>query len=215
MIEHRDAARRAAAIRVAVISSSDTRTHETDEGGALVQSLAAKAGFSVVARELVRDEPDQLRARVQKLVGLGRDSRDAARGSLDSGDRDSSETGGPDVILVTGGTGVAPRDCTVDAIAPLFERRLDGFGELFRMLSFAEIGPAAMLSRASAGIVAGVAVFLIPGSPPAIRLALERLILPELPHLISELRRQPLAPAAAASPDEGDHLHGSDHFHHG
>ena len=101
----------------------------------------------------------------------------------------------PDAVLVTGGTGVSPRDLTVEALAPLFDRTLDGFGELFRMLSYAEIGAAAMLSRACAGLVGQVPVFLIPGSPSAIRLAVERLILPELGHLLSELRRQPAPPA--------------------
>jgi molybdopterin adenylyltransferase len=195
---------------VAVISVSDTRTIETDAGGVLVQAMTGAAGFSVVGHDLIPDEPDQLRARVRELVSAG---LEATSGSPEAR---AVQSGIPsvDVILVTGGTGVAPRDGTVDAVAPLFERRLDGFGELFRMLSFAEIGPAAMLSRACAGIVAGVAVFLIPGSPSAIRLALQRLILPELGHLISELRRQPAAPISPAPRHEGHH-HGSEHRHRG
>ncbi len=94
-----------------------------------------------------------------------------------------------DAVIVTGGTGLGPRDRTPEAVSPLFEQRLPGFGELFRMLSFRQVGAAAMLSRAEAGIVAGVPVFLLPGSPAAIDLALRELIAPELPHLIGQLRR--------------------------
>ena len=194
-----------------MISVSDTRTLETDAGGALVQAMTSEAGFSVVGRDLFPDEPEQLRGRVRELTGAGRE----AHSGLPEAGAGPSGIPSVDVILVTGGTGVAPRDGTVDAVVPLFERRLDGFGELFRMLSFAEVGSAAMLSRACAGIVAGVAVFLMPGSPPAIRLALQRLILPELGHLISELRRQPAASTTAAPRHEGHHHHGSEHRHRG
>jgi molybdenum cofactor biosynthesis protein B len=93
------------------------------------------------------------------------------------------------VVVVTGGTGIAPRDNTPEALEPLFEKTLPGFGELFRSLSFAEIGPAAMLSRASAGTIGATAVFTLPGSPAGVRLALERLILPELAHIVALLRR--------------------------
>ena len=92
-------------------------------------------------------------------------------------------------VLVTGGTGISPRDTTTEALVPLFEKTLPGFGELFRALSFAEIGPAAMMSRATAGTIGQVVVFALPGSPAGVRLALERLILPELPHIVSQLRR--------------------------
>lgn len=191
--EHKSSAPSKASVRVAVVSISDTRTVETDEGGTLVQTLTARAGFSVVARELVRDDPDTIRVRVLDLAAGG----------------------GVDAILLTGGTGIAPRDGTVDAVAPLFARRLDGFGELFRMLSFAEIGSAAMLSRATAGIVGGVAVFLMPGSPAGVTLALERLILPELPHLVGELRKpaaigRTLDDAGEASSRLHPHRHGHD-----
>ncbi|MDB4982915.1 MAG: molybdenum cofactor synthesis domain protein, partial [Myxococcales bacterium] len=98
-------------------------------------------------------------------------------------------SGRVDAVLVTGGTGLAPRDRTPEALAPLFERRLDGFGELFRALSFQEIGAAAMLSRAEAGVVGGVLVFLMPGSPAAVRLAMRKLIAPELAHAVGQLRR--------------------------
>lgn len=172
--EHKAAAVPPSSLRVAVLTVSDTRTPETDRGGDLIVRMVREAGLQVVDRALVRDEPDAIRDRVvawlPRILAAGGDAS-------------------PDALLITGGTGLAPRDTTVDVVAPLFERRLDGFGELFRMLSFAEIGAAAMLSRAVAGIVRGVPVFVMPGSTAAIRLALEKLILPELGHLISELRR--------------------------
>jgi len=174
---HRHAGPQAADIRVAVITVSDTRTLQTDESGSLAEALAAKAGFHVTRRELVRDEPAEIAARVRALVGDGE----------------------VDAILLTGGTGVAGRDATVEALAPLFERRLEGFGELFRMLSFAEVGAAAMLSRAAGGTMGRVAVFAMPGSPAAVQLALGKLILPELRHLVGQLR------PAQATPAPGEH----------
>lgn len=184
------------AVRVVIISVSDSRTLATDEGGALVETLTAAAGFIVVGRELLPDEPETVRERVRSLACVGTSARVRPSDCVDA-------------ILLTGGTGVAPRDGTVEALAPLFQRRLDGFGELFRMLSFAEIGPAAMLSRACAGVIdGGVAVFLMPGSPAAIRLALQRLILPELGHLVSELRRSASGPEPAKVSEDHHHHHG-------
>ncbi len=191
--EHRSSAPARASVRVAVVSVSDTRTPQTDEGGSLVEALTAQAGFSVVVRELIPDQPETIRALV----------RDLAAG------------GAADVILLTGGTGIASRDGTVDAVAPLFEKRLDGFGELFRMLSFAEIGPAAMLSRATAGTIGGVAVFLMPGSPAGVRLALERLVLPELGHLVGELRRSDAGPHAAGDAGRAAAYEHTGHEHTG
>lgn len=193
--EHKAAAISGVAVRVAVISVSDTRKLDTDEGGALIEQLVTRAGFSVSAREVIPDEPQRVRACVRMLVFA------TSSGEPERADPSSLATVRPDAILVTGGTGVSPRDLTVEALAPLFDRTLDGFGELFRMLSYAEIGVAAMLSRACAGLVGQVPVFLIPGSPSAIRLAVERLILPELGHLLSELRRQP-APAHSMAKTE-------------
>jgi molybdenum cofactor biosynthesis protein B len=154
-------------IRVAVITASDSRTPATNEGGRLLRRLLEEAGFRIVADLLLTEEPDALRATVTRAIGEAP----------------------ADVLLITGGTGLAPRDRTPDAIAPLFERRLPGFGELFRMLSFQEIGAAAMLSRADAGVIGGALVFLLPGSPAAVELAMRRLILPELAHAIGQLRR--------------------------
>lgn len=163
--EHR---RRApASLGCAVVTVSDTRDERTDRGGPLLAELSARAGHRVVRRTLVRDDAVAIRAAVQELLG-----------SVDV-----------DVILVTGGTGVSPRDVTVDAVAPLLDKELPGFGELFRALSFAEIGAAAMLSRATAGVARGKALFLLPGSPPALELAMAKLILPELAHLVGQARR--------------------------
>jgi molybdenum cofactor biosynthesis protein B len=152
---------------VCVLTVSDTRTPETDSGGARVAELLAAAGHAVAAREIVRDEAAEIAGALR--AALARD--------------------GVDAVILTGGTGVAPRDVTPEAVEPLLERVVPGFGELFRMLSYQEIGPAAMLSRALAGIRAGRAIFSLPGSPAACRLALERLILPELPHIIGLLGR--------------------------
>jgi molybdopterin adenylyltransferase len=154
-------------IRVALVTASDSRTAATNEGGRLLRRLVEEAGFTVVEEALLVEDQPTLRDRVASL----------AHSSL------------ADAVLITGGTGVAPRDRTPEAIAPLYERRLPGFGELFRMLSFQEVGPAAMLSRAEAGVVAGVLVFLLPGSPAAIELAVRKLIAPELGHLVGQLRR--------------------------
>jgi molybdenum cofactor biosynthesis protein B len=153
----------------ALITVSDTRTPETDSGGDLLAELVAGAGHSVVSREIVRDDAAQIRAAAERALA----------------------NGACHALLLTGGTGTSPRDVTPEAVRPLLQRELPGFGELFRMLSFQEIGPAAMLSRAFAGSRAGKAVFGLPGSPAAIRLALERLVLSELGHLVGEATKQP------------------------
>jgi molybdenum cofactor biosynthesis protein B len=165
---HREAAGRPA-LGFAVITASDTRTAADDRSGPLVRERAESAGHRVASAAIVPDQDDRLAAAV--LAALGEDD--------------------VDVVVVTGGTGFAPRDRTVEAIVPLFERVVEGFGELFRRLSFDEIGAAAMLSRATAGTRQGRAIFLLPGSPAAVRLALDRLILPEVAHLLAQARRQP------------------------
>ena len=146
---------------------SDTRTLADDTGGGLVCELLQAAGHRVALREIVKDAEGVIRAALER--GLA--SPDCA------------------VVVLTGGTGVARRDVTPEAVAPLLERTVPGFGELFRQLSFAEIGSAAMLSRALGGMARGKPVFALPGSRAAIRLALERLILPELGHLVGEARK--------------------------
>jgi molybdenum cofactor biosynthesis protein B len=151
----------------AVLTVSDTRDEESDRGGGRLVALIEAAGHRMAGRELVRD--------------ILHDVRDATQGAL----------GHPtvDVLLVTGGTGVSPRDVTVEAIVPLFDKELAGFGEIFRALSYTEIGPAAMLSRATAGVIGGKAVFLLPGSPAALELAMTKLVIPEIGHLIAQARR--------------------------
>jgi len=156
----------------ALLTVSDSRSERTDKGGALLAALVVEAGHRVVSRGLVRDDIGEIRGAVEAALALPE----------------------ADVVLVTGGTGLAPRDVTVEAIGPLFEKEIPGFGELFRMLSFAEVGSAAMLSRATAGLISGRAIFLLPGSPAALELALARLILPEIAHLLAQARR-PARPA--------------------
>jgi molybdenum cofactor biosynthesis protein B len=160
--QHRQSAR--AAVPTLVVTVSDTRTLETDTGGALAAELLAGAGHPLVRREIVKDEPAAIAGVV--LRGLAED--------------------GVGALLLTGGTGVAPRDVTPDAVEPLLERVIPGFGEIFRALSYEEIGSAALLSRALAGIAAGRVVFVLPGSRGAVRLGLEKLVLPELGHLAAE-----------------------------
>ncbi len=160
----------------AVITVSDTRTPATDSGGDLLVELIAGAGHPLISREIVCDDTALIRAAVERAL-----ANEACR-----------------AVMLTGGTGTSPRDVTPEAVLPLLERELPGFGELFRMLSFHEIGAAAMLSRAFAGSRAGKVVFGLPGSPAAIRLALERLALPELGHLVGEATKQPGQHAAKA-----------------
>ena len=159
---HRREAR--AAVPSWIITVSDTRTPASDTGGALLADLLERAGHPVVGREIARDEPAAIRAALD--AALAREDVAA--------------------VLLTGGTGVAPRDVTPEAIAPRLERVIPGFGELFRALSFREIGSAALLSRALGGIAAGRVVLALPGSRAAIRLAMEQLVLPELGHLAAE-----------------------------
>jgi molybdopterin adenylyltransferase len=152
-------------VRCMVITISDTRTEASDTSGDAIAQLLSGAGHTIVQRSRVRDEP--------ALV------RDAVR----------SANGRADVVVTTGGTGITARDSTYEAIVSLLDKRLDGFGELFRMLSYEEIGAAAMMSRAVAGTMGGVAIFALPGSENAVRLALAKLIVPEIAHVVRELRR--------------------------
>ena len=148
-----------------MLTISDSRTPATDNAGdAIVQGLTA-AGHEIVDRRIVPDEPAEVRAFLQKHA--------------------------PDaqVIVTTGGTGITSRDTTYEAIAGLLQKKLDGFGELFRMLSYEEIGSAAMLSRACAGTIGTTIVFALPGSPHAVALAMNKLILPEIGHVVRELSR--------------------------
>jgi molybdenum cofactor biosynthesis protein B len=153
-----------ASVPTAVITVSDTRTLETDKGGALVAELLEGASHVVASRVVVKDDPDAIRQAVEGALAA-----DGVR-----------------AVVLTGGTGVAPRDVTPESVAPLLEREVPGFGELFRMLSYEDIGSAALLSRALAGLARGRVIFVLPGSSGAVRLAMEKLILPEIGHLAAE-----------------------------
>jgi molybdenum cofactor biosynthesis protein B len=163
--EHRADAPRV--LRCAVVTVSDTRTPETDTGGQEIVARLASAGHEISDRRLLKDDPDEVRQAIVELMG---------RAAVDA-------------VLVTGGTGISARDRTCEAIAELFSKPLPGYGELFRWLSYQEIGPAAMLSRAIGGLCGQTVVLTMPGSPAAVRLAMDKLILPELPHLVREARR--------------------------
>lgn len=154
------------AVRVFVITASDTRGETEDVSGALLRRAVAGAGHALAGYRIAKDEPAEILAALEEAAAAGADA-----------------------IVVNGGTGIAARDRTYEAVAGVLEKRLDGFGELFRMLSYEEIGSAAMLSRALGGAWRGRAVFAVPGAPDAVRLAWERLIGPELGHLVRELRR--------------------------
>ncbi len=149
-----------------ILTTSDTRTLETDEAGPLAASLLAGAGFTVASREIVRNDTFAIRERIEALLEQQ-----------------------PDLVLITGGTGTGKRDVSLEAVLPLMDKLLDGFGEIFRWLTFQEIGPAAMLTRATLGISNGAVVAVVPGSPGAVRLALEKLILPSLKHVLWEIRK--------------------------
>ncbi|MBO9358102.1 MAG: MogA/MoaB family molybdenum cofactor biosynthesis protein [Thermomicrobium sp.] len=163
--QHRMAAPRS--VRCAVVTVSDTRTVETDTSGALIRERLERAGHAVVFYAIVPDEREEIGRLVDELV----------------------QRPDCDAVLLTGGTGIARRDVTYEAIAERLEKRLDGFGELFRWLSYREIGPAAMLSRALAGVYRGRVVIAMPGSTAAVRLAMDELVLPALPHLVFEARK--------------------------
>lgn len=150
-------------ISCAVITVSDTRTLETDRGGPVVCELLEQAGNQVAHREIVKDEPDEMKSLIQRLIDDG-----------------------CQVILMTGGTGITSRDQTFETVSGLFTKSLPGYGELFRVLSYEEIGSAAMLSRATAGVIDKTVLLTMPGSPAAVRLAMEKLILPELSHLVQQ-----------------------------
>jgi molybdenum cofactor biosynthesis protein B len=162
---HREAA--PDTVRVAVLTISDTRTPETDTGGDVVEEAMRGAGHEVVAREIVRDEATSIRTILVALL---------ARSDVDA-------------VVTTGGTGISGRDTTYEVVERMVEKRLDGFGEIFRMLSYEEIGAAAILSRALAGAVGTKLVASLPGSRNAVRLGVEKLLVPEIAHIVFELRK--------------------------
>ena len=154
-------------VRVFVVTVSDSRTEETDTSGRAARELVEAAGHVVAGYRIVKDEPAEVAAIIRRIA----DERIA------------------DVVVTNGGTGITARDSTYEAVVGLLDKTLDGFGEIFRMLSFAEIGSAAMMSRAIGGVHKHVAVFALPGSTGAVKLALTKLIIPELGHLVFESHR--------------------------
>lgn len=150
-------------VRCSVVTVSDTRTEETDTSGARIRALLVESGHEVASYAIVPDEPDLIR---REFGALPKEAQ---------------------VVILNGGTGLSPRDTTFEAVQSLLEKTIDGFGELFRMLSWEQIGSAAMLSRATAGIAESRVVFSLPGSTAAVELAMTRLILPELGHVVGLL----------------------------
>lgn len=167
MAQHEHKAAAPTTVSCFVLTISDTRTAGTDTSGDAICELLAAAGHRITGRAIVADEP----AEVLRIV--------------------SHELSGEtvQVIITTGGTGVTPRDSTYEAITELLDKRLDGFGELFRMLSYRDIGPAAMLSRAVAGVARGKVIVSLPGAEGAVRLGMSKLVIPELGHLVQQVSR--------------------------
>jgi molybdenum cofactor biosynthesis protein B len=163
--EHRAAAPHA--LSLAVVTVSDTRTIETDTSGTLIVAMAEEAGHRIVGRVIVPDEPGEMCPLLKAF----------------------SERADLHAVLVTGGTGISPRDQTFETVSALLTKPLPGYGELFRMLSFAEIGPACLLSRAVGGLIDKLVILVMPGSRAAVELAMRRIILPELPHIVREARK--------------------------
>jgi molybdopterin adenylyltransferase len=154
-------------VRVAVLTISDTRTRETDTGGDTAEEILRQAGLEIVTRQIVRDEASGIRANLVDLLA-------------------NPEV---DAVITTGGTGISGRDTTYEVVDRMIEKKLDGFGEIFRMLSYEEIGAAAIMSRAIAGAVGTKFVASLPGSRNAVKLAVEKLLVPELAHVVFELRK--------------------------
>jgi molybdenum cofactor biosynthesis protein B len=164
--DHRAQATSQGQVPIAIVTVSDTRTPETDTSGTVIRELVQEAGHLIVGYRIVRDEPDEVRAALDEFSG-----------------------GDARLVIFNGGTGISRRDRTYDVISKALEKSLPGFGEIFRLLSYQEVGAAAMLSRATAGVYRDTVIFSTPGSPNAVRLAVEKLILPEIQHLAWELIR--------------------------
>ena len=160
--EHKEKGKRS--IRCFVVTVSDTRDESTDTSGLAIKSLLTGEGHPCAGYRIVKDEPAQIEALLNEALGQ------------------------PDVdaVIVNGGTGIAPRDGTYEVVSRLLEKKLDGFGEIFRYLSYLDIGSAAIMSRAAAGTAAGKILISLPGSSGAVKLAMEKLILPEIRHMVSQ-----------------------------
>jgi molybdenum cofactor biosynthesis protein B len=167
-------------VRCYVLTVSDTRTEDNDYGGQLVKELLQDAFHKVMGYSIVKDDKAKIQKAVQKLAQEPR----------------------VEAVLITGGTGISPRDMTVEALEEIFDKRIDGFGQVFRYLSYEDIGPAAILSRATAGVVQGTVVFAMPGSLEAVRLAMNEILLPELGHMVYETHKGAGAHPSAADEEE-------------
>jgi molybdenum cofactor biosynthesis protein B len=154
-------------VRCAVVTVSDTRTLETDRGGQLVEEMLIAGGHKLASRDVVPDDPEKIRPLLERLANPAE----------------------IDAILLTGGTGIAARDRTFETVSAMLDKTMPGYGELFRMLSYEDIGPAAILSRAVGGVVNNVVLLTMPGSTAAVKLAMEKLIVPEVGHLVYEARK--------------------------
>jgi molybdenum cofactor biosynthesis protein B len=150
----------------AVLTASDSRDMEDDQSGRKIAEMATAAGHRVIERHVIRDHEEAIRGILEKVLAVE-----------------------VDVVIVNGGTGFSARDVSVEAVSPLLDRVIEGFGELFRALSFQQVGAAAMLSRALAGVAGASVIFVVPGSPKAVELAMSELILPEAGHLLGQIRR--------------------------
>lgn len=151
-----------------ILTISDTRTEETDKSGELMKTMLQEAGHRLIRKDIVTDDKDEIQTRI----------------------RNACKEPEVDVILTNGGTGVSPRDVTIEAVRPLLDKELPGFGEIFRTLSYYEdIGSSAIMSRAIAGVIGEKALFSVPGSSGAVKLAMEKLILKEMNHVIRELNK--------------------------
>jgi molybdenum cofactor biosynthesis protein B len=166
-LDHQRAAAQIGSLGFAIVTLSDTRTEQTDKSGQLIRSLVEDVGHRVTRYSIVKDDVELIHEAMTAAIN---DSQVA-------------------IVITNGGTGIAMRDSAYETIVQLLNKRLDGFGELFRMLSYEEIGAAAMLSRAVGGIASGKVVFALPGSTKAVRLGMEKLILPQAAHLYSELHK--------------------------
>jgi molybdenum cofactor biosynthesis protein B len=163
--EHKEKAKKS--VRCFVVTVSDTRDESTDSSGQTIKKYLTDAGHHMAGYRIVKDEPSQIEAVLHEALG-----------------------GGADAVIVNGGTGIAPRDGTYEVVNRLVEKKLDGFGEIFRYLSYLDIGSAAIMSRAAAGTARGKILISLPGSKGAVTLAMEKLILPEIRHMVSQLQGQ-------------------------
>ncbi len=166
--EHLKYASKLKLVNVAILTVSDTRTNETDESGKILCEMLKNKGHNIVHYDIAKDDEKEIENFVKKAI--------------------SDEN--VEVIITNGGTGISKRDVTIETISKFFEKTLNGFGEIFRHLSYTEIGSGAIMSRATAGVCRGKIIISIPGSPNAVRLAMDKIIIPEISHIVWELKRQ-------------------------